>query len=382
MKTLTILFSIAAILAVAAYWFAPAHVILRMRIAAKTFLSAPPIILANAEEQRTPLANVTSVSAFEDFERLPNDDFNPAPRQMVLANEGRFESTYFSEPLTNYATGWLEQYDIKQTLDRIAPEVPVGRRFEYKKGANAEFLLSETDDVRAIGGDFKRVEFTGTSANDKTLNKGLTIRVDDDEQKFADWQERYTRMLMQRLFRNELRRAIAALSAAATNTAKTWDTSAGKDPDFDVLAEIEATGDARGMDSNVVLFGSTSWRRRALAHRAQNTAGGFASASMTPDELAQLYGVDRVVVSKERYQSTATAKAQVVANKVLIYMAPDMITKDDPSNIKRFVSAVDGGGFVRVFAQRMGAKFSDITVEHYSNIILPDTTGISQFTVS
>lgn len=189
-------------------------------------------------------------------------------------------------------------------------------------------------------------------------------------------------MLMQRLFRNEYRRAIAALVAGATNTAKTWDTTAGKDPDYDILSEIETSGDDRGMDSNLVVFGSTSWRKRALSHRAQNSAGGFASAAMTPAQVGELYGVDDVVISRERYQSSATAKTQIVANKVLIYMANQMMSKDDPSNIKRFVSAVEGGGFVRVFTQRVGAKFTDITVEHYSNIILTDSLGIRSLTVS
>jgi hypothetical protein len=304
------------------------------------------------------------------------------PGQILLANEARFDSTYFSEPLTNFSIGWLEQNDIKATLDSICPEIPVGRRFEFKKAANTEQFLSESDDIRAIGADFKRVEFTGTSVNEKTYNKGLTISVDADEQLGADWQERYTRMLLQRLYRNELRRAIAAISAAATNTALTWDTTAGKDPDFDVLSKIEASGDIRGIDANLILYGSTAWRKRSLSHRAQNTAGGFASASLTPDELAELLGVDRVVLSKERYQSSASAKTQVVANKVEIYYAMDGISKDDPSDIKRFVSAVDGGGFVRVFVQVVNAKRTDITVEHYSNIVMAGNLGVQQLTIS
>lgn len=376
--TLTrIILSLAAILAIFAYWFAPAHVAFRVRLAAKEFFSAPAgIICAN---DREPVANVI---AFDESERLANDDFNPAKGQMVLANEGRFESTYYSEPLTEFVVGWLEKQNIKATLDRIAPEVPVGRRFEFKKMANVEAFLSETDDIRAIGADFKRVEYTGTTVNEKTYNKGLTIRIDDDEQFGGDWQERAVSRLTDRLYRNELRRSIAVVSAASNNTGVTWDTSAGKDPDFDILSQIEASGDSRGLDSNVVLFGSTSWRKRALAHRAQNTAGGFASASMTPDQLRELLGVDDVIVSKERYQATASSKSQIVANKVIIYMAYAGVGKDDPSDIKRFISAVEGGGFLRVYVQRMNAKSTDITVEHYSNIVTPDTLGIQQLTVS
>lgn len=369
-----------------AYWFAPAHVAFRVRMAAKAFFSAPlglsgpGVICANVVTENVGRLPET-VSAFDDNERLANDNFNPSPGQLVIANEGRFESTYYSEPLTEFVVGWLEKQDIKGTLDSICPEVPVGRRFEFKKGVNTEAYLSESDDVRAIGADFKRVEYTGTTVNEKTLNKGLTIRIDDDEQFGADWQERAVRRLTERLYRNELRRALALISAAATNTAVTWDTTAGKDPDFDILTQIELSGDDRGFDSNTALFGSTSWRKRALAHRAQNSAGGFASASLTPMQMAELLGLDKVIVSKERYQSSASAKTQIVANKVIIYLAQG-IGKDDPSNVKRFVSAVEGGGFLRVFVQRMNAKSTDVTVEHYSNIVTPDTLGIRQLTVS
>ena len=333
-------------------------------------------------QPRESLAN--ALNAFDPAERLANDDFNPPAGQLVLANEGRFESNFFSEPLTQFTVGWLEKQDIKSTLDQIAPEVPVGRRFEFKKMANVEAFLSETDDVRAIGADFKRVEYTGSTVNEKTYNKGLTIRIDDDEQFGADWQERAVMRLTERLYRNELRRAIALLSAASTNTAVTWDGSSGKDPDGDLLTQIEASGDARGLDSNVAIFGSTSWRKRLLNYRAQLTAGSIGSLSkaQTPQELADMLGLDRIILSKERYQATASTKSQIVANKVIIYMAYAGVGKDDPSDIKRFVSAVDGGGFLRVYVQRMNAKSTDITVEHYSNLVTPDTLGMQQLTVS
>ena len=80
-----------------------------------------------------------------------------------------------------------------------------------------------------------------------------------------------------------LRRAIALLSAAATNTAKTWDTTAGKDPDSDVNTELVTAADLSGIRPSRVGFSDTSWSKRLLAHRAQNTAGGFASAAMTPN---------------------------------------------------------------------------------------------------
>ena len=106
---------------------------------------------------------------------MPGDlGSNNQPGEIYLANEARFTSSNFSQPLTAYSVGWKDAEDIKATLDFIAPEVPVGRRFEFKNATNSEEFLSEADDVRAIGSAFKRVEFRGSTTNEKTINKGLT----------------------------------------------------------------------------------------------------------------------------------------------------------------------------------------------------------------
>jgi hypothetical protein len=92
--------------------------------------------------------------------------------QICLANEARFTSSYASEPLTNYATGWTDTNNIEKTLDFLFPPVQAPRRFEFKKADNTEAFLSETDDLRSIGADFKHVEYKGTTALNKTINKG------------------------------------------------------------------------------------------------------------------------------------------------------------------------------------------------------------------
>lgn len=291
------------------------------------------------------LANVSPalLQAFAPAERMPLDTGNNAPGQICLANEARFSSSFASEPLTAYATGWKDLNNIEATLDFLFPPVQAPRRFEWKKADNAEAFLSEVDDIRAIGADFKHVEYKGTTAMDKTLNKGLTIRVDLDQVAgMPNWRELYTARLLQRVLRSELRRAISAATSAAVNTAKTWDTSAGKDPDFDVLNELVAATDASGVRPNRVLFGDSAWTKRLLAHRAQSTAGGYGSAALTKAELASLLGIDRVEVSRERYQVSAAAKGKVCPDIVIVFFAEDGLTPDDPSNTKRFWTPVEG----------------------------------------
>jgi hypothetical protein len=308
---------------------------------------------------------------------------NNAPGSMYFANESRFVEANFSEPLTTYAIGWKDPNNIEATLEFVAPKVQTSRRFEFGKASNAEEFLSETDDVRAIGADFKRVEFTSEKESAKTLNKGLTIRVDlDNVEGNPNWRELYTGRLMRRLYRNELRRAIALLVAAGANTAKTWNTDAGKDPDQDIAALVIAFQDAAGINPNRGLYGTVAWNKRRISHRAQNTAGGFASAGMTEAEVAGYLGLDEVRVSKERYQSAAATKSKVLGDYVLLFMAESNATAEDPSNIKRFVSPTTGGTPFRVYEQQINAKLIDITVEHYSNIIVTSTLGIQKATIS
>ena len=325
----------------------------------------------------------TLENAIAPVERLERDSGQILPGQICLANESRFSSAFFSEPLTAYATGWREPNNLEALLDFVAPPVQVGRRFEYKKAENTESFLSDTDDSRAIGSDFKRVEYRGSSVSDKTTNRGLTIRVDlDMSGDMPNWRELYTARLLQRLLRSELRRAMDQLVNNATNANKTWDTSAGKDPDQDILTELLAAVDASGVRPNRIVFGDVAWNKRMISHRAQATAGGFASSALTPEQLASFLGVDAVRISRERYQSSASAKSKVVPDVVLLFYGIEGATTEDATHTKRFWSAVEGGGKFRVYEQQSSSKMVDITVEHYSNVLLTSSVGLRKLSIS
>ena len=319
---------------------------------------------------------------------LPDRGAGYEPGQILFANDARFLETYFSEPLTNYAVGWRDPNNIEASLQFIAPAVPVGRRFEWKKANNAEEFLSEVvDDQRAIGSDFKRVEYTAFDVTDKTLNKGLTYIADLDNVSGPNWQNDKVGKLLRRIFRNEFRRGITAISAAATNTNLTWDTTAGKNPDQDLKTDLITATTATGIRPNRILYGDTAWNKRSLSYEGQSgTYAAFAGiAAMTPDQLAARLMVDKVVISRERYQSSASAKSEIVSNLIFGFFAEDGVDTEDPSNVKRFVSnfsAEQGGGLVRVYAQQISSKLVALTVEHYSKIIVTFSSGIRQWTIS
>jgi len=312
------------------------------------------------------------------------------PGQILFANDSRFLETYFSEPLTNYAVGWRDPNDIEGSLNFIAPPVVVGRRFEWKKAANAEEFLSEViDDQRAIGSDFKRVEYTASDVTDKTYNKGLTYIVDLDNVNELDpnWQNNKVGKLLRRLYRNELRRGLTALSASATNTGVTWDTTAGKNPDQDIKTGLLAATTATGIRPNRVWYGDSAWNQRSLSYEGQTgTSTAFANiVAMNEAQLAQRLSVDAVRVSRERYQTSATAKSEIVGSNVYAFFAEDGMDTEDPSNLKRFVSMFSreqGGGLVRVYVQQISSKLVAITVEHYSKIIVTYSGGLYSWTVT
>lgn len=325
----------------------------------------------------------------EEAASYASDNIYPVDAPMVsgriaLANESLFNQAYFSRPLTTFAVGFKAQEDLEDDLEFFAPRVAVNRRFEYEVWNNAEEFYSETtDDIRSIRGNFKEVEYTSSKVQAKTDNRGLTMRVDLDEvAEKTGWQEIYTQKLIRRLRRNALRRAIALLNAAATNTAKTWDVSAGKDPDSDVLSELQTCADSSGVRPNRVGYGESSWSKRVLAHRAQNNAGGFASAGSDEEEVARFLGVERVHRTAARFQSSASAKTQIIGNGVFMFSALSSGHIEDPSNIKRFVTPTGGGGDLSVYVQQVSAKLFDITVEHYELLKMTSLLGVRKFTVS
>ena len=312
---------------------------------------------------------LTAALAVDMFQPLGFDlgeGRNPAGL-ICAANESRFTSGHYSEPLTAYTVGWRDPEDVDAILQRLFPEVPVSRRFDFKKANNAEAFLTEVDDLRPIGSPFKRVEYSGTSSDSKTHNKGLTVRIDHDQTEDLEGEKQSSiNRLLQRLARNDLRRGIAILEANDTTAGAIF--SKDTNPDGLIRAMLKQSADLTGLRPNVVVYGEAAWDLRLDAYedpaRVQPTNRG----DKTTEELARYLMVDRVEIVKARYQSTATAKAAIVPSTVYGYSAFPGIGKDDPSAVKRFTSKSRGGQRYGVYVVEH-EKFTDVSVEMYSNIV-------------
>lgn len=308
--------------------------------------------------------------------------------QIYLANESRFQENYYQQHLTTYAVGWRDPSDIAATRRVFAPEVEVPEFFEYFEDINAEeFIASDDDDLSTIGADYKKLEpYKRTKTLGKVLDRGLMYVQDLRAVRGqSDWEQKKVAKILRRIERNRLRRAVALVNAAATNTNKTWDVNA--DPDMQVQNEQKLALNISGVGFNRVVFGHSAWITRKSAYRLQNNAGGYASAALTPDDLAGEYMVDRVIVSKERYQSTDSTKAEVVGSVVHMFNAMDGADTEDPSNVKCFVARYGqgeqgAGNFVRVFIVPISINLVGIVVSYQELTKITSTLGIRKFTVS
>lgn len=309
---------------------------------------------------------------------LPEDKGSDTERGLIVAsNDSRFVAGNAAQELTNLALGVSDRENLEAELNRVAPAVPAPRRFSYRVAEDAVDFLTEGDDVRAIGSSFKRVQSTGTEQNGKTLNKGLTVVLDKDEMLPGD-EERWVGRLTRRLMRNELVRSYALLIAAAGTVGnKVWNGTAN--PDGDVASLISDGGDDRGTEANTVVYGGSAWLYRFLSYSAAGRTNGGANAALMPEQLAALLQVDNVIVSKSRKVS-GTTKNRILGSYVLSYYAEQNATREDASNIKRFFTPA-AGGRIGVYREEK-SKTIEISVEHYSNIIITSTLGIKAVTVS
>ena len=298
---------------------------------------------------------------------------------ILAANDANFDAAHLSEPLSEFVSDTPDEEGLDQILEAMAPSVPVGRAFTYLVADTTEQFqaMLNDEDRREIGGEFGTVRPKGSQANGRTVNKGLTMILDNDQGgEEPAVQQRAVTNLRNRLLRTEIYRTEALLEANDTALTPNWGASnTAADPDGNIIADLELGGDARGIDSNIVVYCGGAWNRRFLSLGLGSNAARFATRNLTPQQLAELLGVEKVVKAKIRYQSSATAKTKIGDLKVFSYYAKAGAMPNDPSNIKRFVTPVPGGGMFRVYITPI-LKRTAITVEHYSSIDLTSSLGI------
>lgn len=304
--------------------------------------------------------------------------------QIYVANDSRFTSATFNQPLTNFAVGGWNQVGLDAELRAyVGAPIQVSRRFNYKVWTNADYHKSETsDDLRAIGGDFKEVRRSNSEVNTQVANRGLIMVLDKDElAEGVITEQMAVSYLTERLKLNQIRRASALIIAAASDQARTW-SSGTRDADLDAITELNDYQGTAGIDANTVIYGRSAWTNRLVTLRALATAGGFANAGMSADELAGFLNVDQVYRANAVYQSATATKTVVGTTKILFFRKSNSGMREDPSNIKYFWAPTTSGGQVAAFRYEEGGKKVIIGVEHNELLAITYSGAIQTITVS
>jgi predicted RNA-binding protein with TRAM domain len=369
------------------------HIILFLALAAILV----PLLTAMAKQSgRTLLANsreladniranrfdvlAGNTAALNDHSKIFMPFSGDGPHGLIMAaNDANFDAAHLSEPLTEYIVDTPDDEGLDVLLDQAFPSVPVGRSFSYRVHDTKESFQAalNDEDIREIGGEFAQIRRTGTQADGRTDNKGLVMILDNDQGgEEPAVQQRAVSNLRNRLLRTELYRGEALLEANDVAVTPNWGvTNTAADPDGDLVYQNDVSGDLRGIDSNVALYGGSAWVTRFLSLGLGDNAARHQTRNLTPAQLAELAGLEKVLKSKFRYQSSGTAKAKVIGAKVYLYYAKAGAMADDPSNIKRFITSVPGGGMFRVYIEAR-LKRTLVAVEHYSRLVLTSSVGI------
>jgi len=300
---------------------------------------------------------------------------------LFAANESEFDSNFYDQQLTNYLVGGWDQDPIEEILGFFAPAVETEDSVDYKEFLHADEFIADDDDsdIRALNADMGIIPSdTLNNKNVKVPHKGFKIILDKKTR--PEVVRRKLRSARRRLKRNEIRRTIALVDAAATVSNLVWDGTS--DPDADIRGLLTLSENSSGLRPTRVAYGSLAWDRRDKAVRAQDNAGANSSVNWTPERLAQYLMVTALSWGEVRYREAANALANYLGDSVYMFNAAEGLTEEDPSNIKRFVTSQEGGLDVAVYADTSHPLLDVYYVAHHSIPVLTSPLGIRKAVTS
>lgn len=298
----------------------------------------------------------------------------------IPASNERLDNAVFSEALTTFAAG-LKPADALEALDFIAPPVRSARRFEYRKFGKGAFLTEDAGgNERPVGGEFKRVEYSGEIVQAKCPNKGLSVVLDKDELMPGD-EELYTQWLIQRILRTDYAAAVKMLqTAAGSATSSAWSGSSKVAPDAELLKLANSVLEACGVRANRMLIGTSAWAARLGYYEGSQTVSS-AAANLTPDQLKGKLALEGLLVPEVVADFGSGKQTVAAAAEVVAFIGQTDGMRDDPSTLKRFWAPATGGGQFGVFREEK-AKTLILTVECYTLIAQTGAGAAKRLTVS
>ncbi len=344
-----------------------------------------PFALANARYAAAITAAAAQISAPV---ALSNDWGSMSHGAICLPNDSLLRQTERIEELQGFAASYdsMVGNGLARLRDFLVPPRPsttrICRLTTYDENEPWE-TVDYTRVKRGLLGDFMEVRQRKASKSDFQIpNRGLTVILDKDELKTQpEWQQTHTKWLIDLLNRATVLEAVDTIVAAGITSNMTWDVTTN--PDLMLRNEIITLANTTGFYPLCVAYGDAAHLKRQVAYEGQLNAGALArAAAYTEQQIATALGVPNVLINAERYQSTASAKAEIIGSKVIIHTAVKDAGPMDPSNVVRHVvGGAFGGGDYAVYVTDLGVKKVALTVENYEYIHTQHTTGIEIITV-
>lgn len=289
--------------------------------------------------------------------------------------------------LRTFAVSMPENQQVQAERELFAPDVEVDDiRFDYTDySGGLTGWEYDTLDERAINGDFKKLKDQGTEVTKKLPERGIATDIDAGQYKdIGKEAQRRLKLIMKRMELNALRRTIAGLVAIMANSAKTWDGTAGQDPDSDMIKHITTGYTATGVRANVGLIAADAWSWRVTTLRAQGLTAAGLSANATPEEVARFLGLRTLMVSQTAQMDGANAISQVLAGKALFAQVAAEASTADASIMKTFWTAHDGSRRNVAPLRQVGDRIWRLAVWEYSKQVVsgPATNTVRGLTIT
>lgn len=318
--------------------------------------------------------------------QMPDSDRQLVANRLQLALNDLATGDILTSPLQSFAVGFPQNDMLEPETQFLAPDVKANARVtEYLDHSGGFGVESELYDERGSKAEFKTIDQKGNRVAVSLFERGLASEIDlsnyDDPQAEA---QRRVQAIISRLQLNRLRRASAALIAIAADTSKVWSTAAGKDPDGDVSAELLAGWTATAVRATRAYYGGSAWSLRGIAHRAQNTAGGFASAGLTPEQLAAFLQLEGVMVSKALYTDGGSSIAAVTGGKVIMFRSFANVSPEDSSVLKTLWAPCNGQRYEVLPVRMVGDRMMRVAVRCIDKCVVtgPATNTVRTLSVS
>jgi hypothetical protein len=276
--------------------------------------------------------------------------------------------------LTEYAFSILPDFEgITAEADFLAPRVVTG----CKKGDfsiyDSKQAFLQYDTQRAIGGPRRRIKHAGTTGSFNNKPQGLEIGLDDSEVESQDSRPKQEKAKVRTLMSNWSLSRYGRLWTVGTtsgNYTATSVTNAGKfsDANVDPIAKLDDVivefTNRTGRPPNRGIIALDNWVTLRNHPEALKRQPGAANIGISLAQLSAMLAVpiefrlNKAYVGTTGFGSSTDVKAAKVKGYIMLWLASDIATTEDPSWLKTM--SRDNAGFSGVMQYRDNTCASDI----------------------